>query len=150
MDTVRERPESISLSDMGDLVSAWFLLLFVDVGLRLFSFQRVQRMLRSNRLAMPSDDSEKTSQIIQRQRWVVNLASHYHLIKMTCLRRALTLQKMLDGRGIQSELRFGVRKETDKLEAHAWLEREGVVINEPETVTERFAALLEKNLGGDS
>jgi hypothetical protein len=52
----------------------------------------------------------------------------------TCLRRSLTLWWLLRRRGIDGELRIGVRKVGDRLEAHAWVQYQGVVLNDREDV----------------
>jgi len=37
-------------------------------------------------------------------------------------------------------LRIGIRKDNEKMEAHAWVERDGAALNEPDdtTITIRF------------
>jgi hypothetical protein len=62
---------------------------------------------------------------------------------MTCLRRSLALQWLLRRRGIDTELRFGVRRVAGDpgLEAHAWLERHGHPVSEPEALTGQFTQL---------
>ena len=40
--------------------------------------------------------------------------------------------------GIESEIRFGARKEDSELAAHAWVECSGVPLNEPANVREQF------------
>ncbi len=47
-----------------------------------------------------------------------------------CLARSLTLWTLLRRRGVETELRVGYRKRDEKIEGHAWLEYEGVSINE--------------------
>ena len=57
-----------------------------------------------------------------------------------CLTRSVTLWWLLRRRGIDSEIRIGVRRADGRLEAHAWVELEGVVLNDAQDVGERFAA----------
>ena len=45
-----------------------------------------------------------------------------------CLPAALTLQRILRAQGVESELKLGVRRVAAGVEAHAWLERDGVAI----------------------
>ena len=45
-----------------------------------------------------------------------------------CLPGALTLQRILRAQGIESELRLGVRRVGGRIEAHAWIERDGVAL----------------------
>ena len=58
-----------------------------------------------------------------------------------CLPAALTLQRLLAAQGIGSRLRIGVRKGEGGLEAHAWVEREGVTLFDPGGADQGFAAL---------
>jgi acyl-CoA synthetase (NDP forming) len=51
-------------------------------------------------------------------------------LRATCLTRSLVLQRMLAARGITTDLRVGVRKGGQGLEAHAWLECDGVPVND--------------------
>lgn len=119
-------------------MQAWLLLLGIDLGLRWLSFTRLQAWL--HRTANPRQP-DNPAEMIRRWRWLVDLAGRNHLYPMTCLRRALALQMLLARRGVQTRLRFGVKKEASGLTAHAWLERDGAPISEPELVTERYAAL---------
>ncbi len=69
---------------------------------------------------------------------------------MTCLPRSLALQRMLARRGIASELRIGVRKESNGaggIAAHAWVEVDGVPLGEPQAIEERFQKLLRPRPG---
>jgi hypothetical protein len=60
--------------------------------------------------------------------WAVEVAGRY-IPDATCLTRALALQIWLGRHGQPAALRLGVaRGAGERLEAHAWLEREGRVI----------------------
>jgi ribosome-associated translation inhibitor RaiA len=56
------------------------------------------------------------------------------------LAKSLTLWWLLGRQGIASHLRIGIRKEKDKFEAHAWVERDGVALNEPDEHHHHYAA----------
>jgi len=58
----------------------------------------------------------------------------------TCLEESLALWWLLGRQGIRSSLRVGVRKDGEKFEAHAWVERDGMALNEPESKHKHFAA----------
>jgi hypothetical protein len=47
-----------------------------------------------------------------------------------CLPRALVAQLLLRRRGLDPVLRFGVRKDAGRLDAHAWLELDGAPLLE--------------------
>lgn len=67
---------------------------------------------------------------IHRTRRLVGLAAQHGLCGGNCLSRSTTLWWLLRRQGIPSELRIGVRKEGEKLHAHAWIEYEGVAVND--------------------
>ena len=71
---------------------------------------------------------------------IVNAADRHGPIHPSCLVKSLTLWWLLGRQGITSELRVGVRKEGGNLEAHAWVEREGIALNEPEERHHHYAA----------
>ena len=50
------------------------------------------------------------------------LAWRYQIIKPNCLPTSLALQAFLSRYGFAGQIRIGVRKEDEKLKAHAWLE----------------------------
>lgn len=58
----------------------------------------------------------------------------------SCLVRSILLARLLEGQGIQAQLRIGVRKGENGFEAHAWVETDGVILNEAPDVSDRFAA----------
>jgi hypothetical protein len=121
---------------------AWLLLLAVDLGLRLFSFRRVQAWAQrsgGNRRSLASA-AEARARVRQLSEQVDRAADH-HLVPMRCLRRTLALQWLLGRAGIASTLRIGVRKEAGRLLAHAWLEKDGLPLTEPQAVTDRFVPL---------
>lgn len=73
-------------------------------------------------------------------RWV-DAAARYHPLRTRCLHRSLALKWMLAGRGIDADLRIGVRREGEELAAHAWLERDGVRLGSTGRTAEAFAPL---------
>ena len=75
-------------------------------------------------------------------------ALYYSPIKGKCLSQSLVLWHLLKRKGIQSELRIGVRKKDDRLslatdnfDAHAWVEFQGEVLNDRPDVYENFAVI---------
>jgi hypothetical protein len=122
------------------LLEAWSWLLFFDLGLRTRRFSDLQTFA-ARLAARPPLPPEETENLIRALRAAVDRARYNHLYPMTCLRRSLTLQKMLSERGLAAELKIGVRKEAGQLIAHAWLEYLGQPLGEPEQITEQYATL---------
>jgi hypothetical protein len=74
---------------------------------------------------------------------MVNLADRHGLVHPSCLAKSLTLWWLLGREGIPANLRIGIRKENEKFEAHAWVERDGAALNEPEEHHRHFTAFDE-------
>lgn len=71
---------------------------------------------------------------------LVNTAARHSPLAATCLTRSLLLVWLLRRRGIASDLRIGVRFVQGTLEAHAWVECDGVPVNDEARVAQDFAA----------
>lgn len=126
---------ALSWDDWLTLAHAWWLLLILDWGLRLLPFPRVQAFAAPE---ISRGRHAPTPQTLQRLHRLVDLAARHHLYRMTCLRRALVLQRLLRQRGADAQLRIGVRKVDGALQAHAWVEYDGHIIGQPEKVTEEY------------
>jgi hypothetical protein len=70
---------------------------------------------------------------------LVNSAAHHALGPANCLTRSLYLWWLLRRRGIDSQLRIGVRLNEGVLDAHAWVEYAGVPVNDRADVSADFA-----------
>ena len=125
---------SLSRTEWLRFMQAWFWLLFFDIGLRIRKFPELKNF--ATKLHSPTEQNAQIQVIIQSLKDAVERAQRNHIYPMTCLRRSLTLQKMLTSHGIASELKIGVRKEDGELQAHAWIEYQGEPIGEPEFITE--------------
>jgi hypothetical protein len=59
-------------------------------------------------------------------------------VQTTCLRQSLALYGWLRWRGLQPKVIIGARKDTDSIEAHAWVEVDGTAIGESGTTHTPF------------
>ena len=116
------------------------LLPLVSLSLRLRGFRKTQAFLQKFRSlpGNPADTSASSSADLTVR--MVRAAVRNSLGHPTCLDESMTLWWLLERQGIGSELRVGVRKDGEKFEAHAWVEREGLALNEPESKHKHFAA----------
>jgi hypothetical protein len=71
---------------------------------------------------------------------LVNAADRHGLVHPSCLAKSLTLWWLLGRQGIRTHLRIGIRKEKEKFEAHAWVERDGAALNEPDEHHHHYVA----------
>jgi hypothetical protein len=87
---------------------------------------RVLPLDRAVRLAMYGEPARPAPVLTRR---VASLASLTGAcLGSSCLTRALVLQRMLQRRGVRSELVIGARRRGRRLEAHAWLRHDGRIL----------------------
>jgi hypothetical protein len=119
------------------------LLPLTALALRVVSFQRWQATLARLGGAAASPPDRDEGAMIREARAVarmVEAAARHGLYRATCLPRSLILWSLLRRRGIAGDLCIGVRKDRGRLEAHAWVELRGAVLNDRDDVCNRFAA----------
>lgn len=102
------------------------------LGLRLAGFRRwkaaLDTLARPVRPAAVSEEERlETAQEIAR---VERSVARHLFFRPNCLEQSLALLWLLKARGIAAELRIGAQKEDGRFGAHAWVERNGVVLNE--------------------
>jgi hypothetical protein len=111
----------------------------VAAALRVFGLRRVCRFLSGSAATQPEPwtDTAGDAQAVGR---LVDIAARRGVGRPTCLARSVTLWCLLHRRGIDGALRIGVRTIEGRVEAHAWVEHQGLVLNDADDVGERFAA----------
>ena len=108
-------------AELGLFLRAWFGLFAWWIRLRMGSLPDSLAADRPGESRRAPPDACQRS--IRECQLAVNRAENYHFLRGNCLLRSLTLQTLLRARGVDSQLRFGVRTDSAKsLEAHAWLE----------------------------
>jgi transglutaminase superfamily protein len=100
-------------------------------ALQNFSFSRGKEKGSGQRVT----DGERVKLAVQ----MVNAAARHGLGRSSCLERSLALWWLLHQEGIASSVRIGARKTDGKFEAHAWVELEGVALNEPQQEHRHYA-----------
>jgi transglutaminase superfamily protein len=117
------------------------LLPLVSLSLRWSGFRATQGALQKTiRDPLPEQNLDLVSRRIARTAHMVNAADRHGLIHPSCLAKSLALWWLLGRQGIASHLRLGIRKEKENIEAHAWVEREGTALNEPDEHHRHYAA----------
>jgi hypothetical protein len=77
----------------------------------------------------------------ERVAWAVSRVSRF-VPGASCLTQALATRVLLSRRGFEGRLRVGVAKaDNGKLEAHAWIERDGVILIGDQPGLRRFVEL---------
>lgn len=126
------------------LFQSLLLLPLVHALLGLSGYQRLVRFIQEKiplkLLKQPLTQDEKIQRAISAAR-LVSIAAAYGIYRASCLRRSLALLILLRRQGIAGELCFGVRQAARALEAHAWVEVAGEVVNDRLDIRQDFAPL---------
>jgi len=70
---------------------------------------------------------------------MVAVACRLHPLRSSCLPRTIVLWSLLRRRGIEADVRIGVRCDTEgAVKAHAWLEWNGDVLNDAGDVARQY------------
>ena len=130
----------LSQSDRRLLLQALALFPLVALSLRLWGMKRTQSLLIRwfPARVTPIKRADCSAQVWTTAR-MVRVAARYNALWANCLKRSLVLWFLLRRQGIESQLRIGVRRQQGKFEAHAWLEWNGVALNDQSDVRQRFA-----------
>jgi len=128
----------------GLLLEATALSILVPVCFKMCGISRTQRWLRrwaaegSSQNQLP--DAEAS---IQRTLRVQRIARQKVGVEGTCLTRSLSLWAALSRQRVRTEIRIGFRRSGGEFEGHAWVEFEGVPINEDAKVVETYSVFAE-------
>jgi hypothetical protein len=123
------------------VLRAAIMLSLTAAALRILGFSRWRRTLEKFLASVPPAAGDATSRLAL-AREVTRLtekAERRGPLRPNCLQRSMVLWWLLRRRGLPAELRIGARKEDSRFEAHAWVELEGQVLNDSETVHKHFS-----------
>lgn len=100
--------------------------------LRLFGVFRTRRWLeRASTQAgirrADTDDLHRAERLAQ----LAEIAGRRGALTITCLRQALMVYWRLRRRGFAPELKIGMRSQDGVVDGHAWVELEGMALNQP-------------------
>jgi hypothetical protein len=125
------------------LLQAAALLPVVALGRRALSVKRFQAALSPASPAGSGMVCDRASGLMEvlRVAWLVQTAADRGPLRANCLERSLVLWAVLRRRGIDCDLRIGARKQGERLEGHAWVEWDGVVLNDADDMNERFVVI---------
>lgn len=115
------------------------LLPWVAVRLKLQGFQATKNSLQSTAKNISASNLAESRERAELMARMVRAAARHGIGSPSCLEESLVLLHILGKQGIEAQLRIGVRKNTPKFEAHAWVECGGVALNESESLHDHYA-----------
>jgi hypothetical protein len=138
-----ERLLSLTGAERRLLLRAFLWISWIDLRLRLFRGALVADLHRDG--ATPASHPVTVEDVSRAQRYAhwIEVASRYYPVPARCLHRSLTLHRWLSREGLPSAIRIGVRKDGATLNAHAWVELGGHIVNDVPAAVAPFALLTE-------
>jgi hypothetical protein len=116
----------VVLEAMGGLLATWG-------GLRLIGFRRWERVLEVFAPPVNTTRSAQSASVQDAALLIARMqaaAARNLFFHPNCLERSLVLRWLLRRRGIDAVLRIGARKDSERFEAHAWVELDSQVMND--------------------
>lgn len=136
------RVRGLEREDWRLLVTAVWLLPLRTLQLRVLGFGWVSRRpSATSRPRLARTRAVAPLSLARRTAWIVDKAARFHPLPGKCLSKSLTLVELLQRQGINAELRIGVQPPSPLLNAHAWVEYQGEVLNDSADVARRFAPI---------
>ena len=135
------RLRQLTLAERLILVQTPLLLPLAALALRWFGLRRVQGWLAIRPFSRPASVAARRPAEAARLAWIVKVSAMYGPWPANCLQRSLVLWWFLRRRGLEADLRIGVRRDRDSglLDFHAWIEHGRAAINDRPDVRERYA-----------
>jgi hypothetical protein len=126
------------------LLQSVLLLPVIHFSLNLIGYSRLRDVLEKMFPLKPGKENVSEPEIVRRGEeiaYIVLIAAQHGLITAGCLRRSILAWWFLRRGGIPSDICFGVRKCNHALEAHAWVEYHGRVLNDFAKIHEIYLPL---------
>jgi hypothetical protein len=128
------------------LVQSILLLPVFHIALLLLGYYHLRALIEKSTPLKTLNIPVSETEILQRARdisRIVSIAARHGFYRASCLRRSLLVWWFLRSEGIASTIRFGVQMSSGRLEAHAWVEYNGTVINDAANIHEHYPTLQE-------
>lgn len=137
------RLRALSPLELVLLAQAPLLLPLTALALHWYGLFAVQRFVARlpGRRQVGGEPAARRSEA-ERLAWIVQVSAAYGPWPANCLQRSLLLWSLLHRRGLEAELRIGVRRSGEgrrSLSFHAWIEHNGLVLNDRRDVPQRYA-----------
>lgn len=140
-----QRFRTLDSAARGLFLRGAMLLPLISLSLRLRGFRATQAVLQSflsswKGAARPARASVGAPKGVALTVRMVRAAAHHGLARPTCLEEALVLWWLLGRQGIASTVRIGTHKAGRQFQAHAWVECDGMALNEGGGLHRHYAA----------
>jgi Transglutaminase-like superfamily len=133
----------LSLAEAVILAQAAVLLPAVRVAFQFVTIAHLQRL---------SDHIDRSSSVNglppEAAARLVRIAAERGLYRAKCLERSLVLRWILGRQGVDARIIFGARKAEEEMQAHAWVEVDGVSLDEDHDSPRQFSPFEKQAASG--
>lgn len=146
-----QKLQQLSWPERWLLLQAFLALPLVALGVRGFGLRPVHTLLAHLRPLDQNLDEDAGRLLLPRACTIarmVKIAARHGLWRPKCLPQSLALWWFLGRQKIDGDLHIGVKPNGDQLEAHAWVEFQGVVLNDGDDVHRRYAPFAQPIIPG--
>jgi hypothetical protein len=117
------------------------MLVLVAPMLRFIGFGYCTKFLNLMMKSKNRDERSLPMDQVRKVAYLVNVAAYNMPVRANCLQRSVVLWWILRREGIMSKVRFGARKESTGLTAHAWVELNETVLNDSDDIAQKYIPL---------
>jgi hypothetical protein len=144
--------QQLSWSERWLLLQAYLALPLVALGVRGFGLRPIHAILVNPHPPDQNLDENSEKLLLPRAYAIarlVEIAARHGLWRPKCLTQSLVLEWFLRRQKIDGNLHIGVQPQGGRLEAHAWVSFQGVVLNDGDDVHLRFAPFAKPIIPGE-
>ena len=123
------------------LTQAVLLAFCLQIGLKLWSFKTIIQFLK--RFGTNQNRNEAATQQVEQYDHLMRLTYKCFPFFVKCLAISTTFWFLMQRKGIETRLQFGVQKEQGHFKSHAWLEYKGKPLTVDGDVKARYAPFAE-------
>lgn len=102
-------------------ITVYFYVAYYRLCLLFVPMSRIEKMIGVKGEESEAEETSENLRLAQLVGFHVNRVTGHLPLKRKCFVRALSARKILMKKGVNTTLYLGVRKENDKMAAHAWL-----------------------------
>lgn len=117
----------------------------VELGIKTVKFKRTVKVLNFFINKTPKTPENQLRTVRRHANYLYLYQKQFPFLGK-CLARSLSLWFLLSRKGIETNLRFGMKKEDEKLLAHSWLEYKGEAIIKESEIGENYIPFAESIL----
>lgn len=118
-----------------------YFILLIELNLKWFGLKSTQRLLTFFSGKNPVVSSQDQIPVTDYYITYFNARDVNKTLYGRCLSRSLAMRFLLLKKGIETELKMGISVHSGKMEAHAWLEKNGQVLNDHPSVVKQYTPL---------